>query len=43
MPMGAMVMISILVSLLTHTLTLDQALYGFGSSIVWLVVFAFFI
>ncbi|MDJ1299131.1 DASS family sodium-coupled anion symporter [Candidatus Midichloria mitochondrii] len=43
MPMGVLVMLSILVSLLTDTLTLTQAFSGFGSYMVWLVVFAFFI
>jgi len=42
-PMGALVMMSILASLLTNTLTPIQAFSGFGSPIVWLVVFAFLI
>ena len=42
-PMGVLVMISVLISILTGTLTLNQAFSGFSSYMVWLVVFAFFI
>lgn len=42
-PMGALVMFAILVSLLTNTLTIEESFSGFGSYIVWLVVFSFFI
>ncbi len=43
MPMGAITILSIAVCSVTKTLSLTQALAGFGSAIVWLVVFAFFI
>jgi DASS family divalent anion:Na+ symporter len=42
-PIGAMVIFSLSVAILTHTLTLEETLAGFHNSIVWLVVFAFFI
>jgi divalent anion:Na+ symporter, DASS family len=43
LPIGAVVIISLSVATLTHTLSLDEAVAGFHSAIVWLVVFAFFI
>ncbi len=43
MPMGAISLLGIVAAVLTKTLTLDQCLAGFGSDVVWLVVFAFFI
>lgn len=43
MPMEAIAITSIAVATATKTLTLTQALSGFSNSIVWLVVFAFFI
>ena len=43
MPMGVLVMISMLISILTDTLTFNQVFLGFSSYMVWLVVFAFFI
>lgn len=43
MPMEAIAVASIAVATITKTLTLSQALSGFSNSIVWLVVFAFFI
>ncbi len=42
-PMGAISLFGIVTAVLTKTLTLEQCLAGFGSDIVWLVVFAFFI
>ena len=42
-PIGAMAILSIAVATLTKTLSLEETLAGFQSSIVWLVVFAFFI
>ncbi|MCC8417308.1 MAG: anion permease [Rickettsia endosymbiont of Bryobia graminum] len=42
-PMGAISFFSIACCVVTQTLTLDQALMGFSNSIIWLVVFAFFI
>jgi len=41
--MGALSIIAIAITTLSGTLTLDETLAGFQSSIVWLVVFAFFI
>jgi DASS family divalent anion:Na+ symporter len=43
LPMGAISILSIAVCVLTGTLSLKECLDGFGSDIVWLVVFAFFI
>lgn len=43
LPMGAVAFISILACVLTGTLSLTECLSGFGDSIVWLVVFTFFI
>jgi DASS family divalent anion:Na+ symporter len=43
LPMGAISLLGIVSLVLTNTLTLNQCLAGFGSEIVWLIVFAFFI
>lgn len=43
LPLGAVAMLGIVVTVLTGTLTIGQALSGFGNSIVWLVITAFFI
>lgn len=43
LPIGALVIISLSVLILTDTLTIEQGLSGFHSTIAWLVVFAFFI
>lgn len=43
LPIGALVVISMTASTLTHTLSLEETLAGFHNSISWLVVFAFFI
>jgi DASS family divalent anion:Na+ symporter len=43
LPMGAVALISIGASVLTGTLSLAQGLSGFSDSIIWLVVFAFFL
>jgi DASS family divalent anion:Na+ symporter len=43
LPMGAIALISIGISVLTGTLTLAEGLSGFSDSIIWLVVFAFFL
>lgn len=43
LPMGAISLFSIACSVITQTLSLDQALLRFSNSIIWLVVFAFFI
>ncbi|MCP5470370.1 MAG: anion permease [Chlamydiales bacterium] len=42
-PIGALSILAITVATLTKTLSLTETLAGFHSSIVWLVVFAFFI
>ncbi len=43
LPMGVIALLSILACILTKTLSLSECLSGFSDSIVWLVVFAFFI
>lgn len=43
LPMGAIAMIGIAVTALTGTLTINQALSGFGNGTIWLIVAAFFI
>lgn len=43
LPAGAVALIGIVVTVVTGTLTLGQALSGFSNSVVWLVVAAFFI
>lgn len=42
-PMGAMVIFGLITLMLTKTLTVDEALSGYGNSTVWLVVAAFLI
>jgi DASS family divalent anion:Na+ symporter len=41
LPIAAVALIGITVALLTHTLTMEQVLAGFGNATVWLVVCAF--
>ncbi len=43
LPMGAVAMLGITMTALTGTLTISQALSGFGNSVIWLIVIAFFI
>lgn len=43
LPLGVIALLSILTCTLTKTLTLSECLSGFSDSIVWLIVFAFFI
>lgn len=43
LPMGAVAMIGIAVTALTGTLSIGDALSGFGNSTIWLIVVAFFI
>jgi DASS family divalent anion:Na+ symporter len=43
LPVSAVAVIGITVSVVTGTLTMQQALSGFGSPVAWLVVAAFFI
>ncbi|WP_425363712.1 DASS family sodium-coupled anion symporter [Candidatus Tisiphia endosymbiont of Hybos culiciformis] len=42
LPMGAIALLSLACCVLTQTLSLEQALSGFSHSIIWLVLFAFF-
>jgi divalent anion:Na+ symporter, DASS family len=43
LPMGAIAMIGVAATALSGTLTINQALSGFGNSTIWLIVVAFFI
>ena len=43
LPMGAVALLSIAACVLTNTLSLAEGLSGFSDSIIWLVVFAFFL
>lgn len=43
LPMGAIALLSLTVTILTNTLTFAQAFVGFSNDTVWLVVSAFFI
>lgn len=43
LPMGAMALLGLTISLLTKVLTFEQAFQGFSNYVVWLVVFSFFI
>jgi DASS family divalent anion:Na+ symporter len=43
LPMGAVAMIGICASAVTKTLTINEALTGFGNRVIWLIVLAFFI
>jgi DASS family divalent anion:Na+ symporter len=43
LPMGAVAMVGICATALTGTLTITQALSGFGNRVIWLIVLAFFI
>jgi len=43
LPMGAVAMVGIAATALTNTLTINQALSGFGNRVIWLIVLAFFI
>lgn len=43
MPMGAVALIGIVTTALTGTLTITEALSGFGNRVIWLIVTAFFI
>ncbi len=43
LPMGAVAVLGITVTALTGTLTIGQSLSGFGNSVIWLIVIAFFI
>ena len=43
LPMGAVALIAVAVAVLSGTLTITEATAGFGNTVVWLVVAAFFI
>jgi len=43
LPMGAVAMVGIAATALTNTLTITEALSGFGNRVIWLIVLAFFI
>ena len=43
LPMGAMAFVAVAFAVLSGTLTITEATAGFGSTVVWLVVAAFFI
>ena len=43
LPMGAMAILALAATVITNTLTFEQAFSGFSNDIVWLVVIAFFI
>ena len=43
LPMGAIAMIGIVTTVLTGTLSINQALSGFGNRVIWLIVTAFFV
>ncbi len=43
LPMGAVALIGIMATALTGTLSINDALSGFGNNVIWLIVLAFFI
>lgn len=43
LPMGAVAMLGIVATVLTNTLTIKEALSGFGNTTIWLIVIAFFV
>jgi divalent anion:Na+ symporter, DASS family len=43
MPMGAVALTGLATALLTHTLTIEEALTGYANNAVWLILAAFFI
>ncbi|UTR13284.1 anion permease [Salipaludibacillus sp. LMS25] len=43
LPMGSVAILALTATVLTQTLTIDQALSGFQNSTIWLIVIAFFI
>ena len=43
LPMGAVALVGICATALTGTLTINEALSGFGNRVIWLIVLAFFI
>ncbi|GGK27771.1 putative malate transporter YflS [Caldalkalibacillus thermarum] len=43
MPMGVVAIFGLTATVLTKTLTIDDALSGFSNSVIWLIVIAFFV
>ena len=43
LPMGACALISLMIAVSTHVITMKQGFAGFSNDVVWLVVFALFI
>ena len=43
LPMGAVAVLGLMATALTGTLTIRETLSGFGNSVIWLIVIAFFI
>lgn len=43
LPMGSVAILGIAVTTLTNTLNIKEALSGFGNTVIWLIVIAFFI
>ena len=43
LPMGAVALLGVVASVVTHTLTIEQALSGFGNKVIWLIVTSFMI
>lgn len=43
LPMGSVAILAIMATVLTRTLSIDEALSGFQNSTIWLIVIAFFI
>lgn len=42
LPIGAITMVAVTLSIVTHTLTIEQCLSSFSSNVAWLIVMAFF-
>jgi len=43
LPLGAVALLGITATAVTGTLSIDEALSGFGNRVIWLIVIAFFI
>lgn len=43
LPMGAMAIIGLTTAVITRTLTIEDALGGFGNRVIWLIAVAFFV
>lgn len=42
-PMGTVTLMALCIAVITNTITIQEGLVGFGSSMIWLIVFVFFI